>query len=149
MLRTHRIPGIKNKSLTKIVLRYFKFLVIFAKKILRFYSFPILWDGSRNSCYICICIRPNTEKEKPLNIYIPRLFVKVRYSRYSGCAPMFRKCRLHSNGHSKSSYDVTNYWRDFLPFYSWQAEKYSLIYIFTNIQTKWKRLYTLDDIFCK
>ena len=111
MLRTHRIPGIKNKSLTKIVQRYFKFLIIFAKKILRFYSFPILWDGSRNSCYICICIRPNTEKEKPLNIYIPRLFVKVRYSRYSGCAPMFRKCRLHSNGHSKSSYDVTNYWR--------------------------------------
>ena len=28
------------------------------------------------------------------------LFYKVRYS---GCAPMYYKCRLHSNKHSKSS----------------------------------------------
>ena len=83
----------------------------FCEKILRFHSFPIFWDGSRNSCYICICIRPNTEKIKPLNMYIPRLFIKVRYSRYSGCTPLYGKCRPYSNGHSKSSYDVTNYWR--------------------------------------
>ena len=33
----------------------------------------------------------------------PRLLMKVRYL---GCAPMYGKCRLHSNGQSKSYYDV-------------------------------------------
>ena len=37
-----------------------------------------------------------------------RLFFRVRYS---GHSPMYYKCRLHSNGHSKSSYDVTDYRR--------------------------------------
>ena len=45
----------------------------------------------------------------------PRSFIKIKYS---GCAPMCRKCRLHSNRQSKSSW-----WKDFLRFYSWQAEK--------------------------
>ena len=38
-----------------------------------------------------------------------RLFINVRYS---VCAPpLYEKCRLHTIGHSKSSYEVTDYWR--------------------------------------
>ena len=39
---------------------------------------------------------------------MPRLLIKVKYFGY---APIYRKCRLHSNGQPKSSYDVTDYWR--------------------------------------
>ena len=63
-----------------------------------------------------------------MNLAWPRLFIKVRYYE---CVSIYLKCRLYSNGHSNSSYDVTAYWRklkwqrcwwkgekDFLRFYT-------------------------------
>ena len=47
--------------------------------------------------------------------------------RFSGCAPMYRKCRLHSNGNSKSSYDVADYWRKMKwQHWWWERKEFSL-----------------------
>ena len=34
--------------------------------------------------------------------------VVISTVRFSGCATMYKKCRLHSSENSKSSYDVTD-----------------------------------------
>jgi len=39
---------------------------------------------------------------------MPRLFIKVRLVRYYGCALIYGKCRLNSNGHSKFFDEVTD-----------------------------------------